>query len=538
MDTPRLIETGSGRTIEYRGRLLYSRSFPERRPQKIADLFGLKPHTLYLIPSPLLCYGLQQIIEKLPASSFLLLFETETALEGISRNAFSVLPASKNIMFVPVFAEQREFEHILSGIPGWPFRRVEQIILNGGYNLNREIYDALFDAADKAIRLTHQDRLTQVYFARRWMKNLFTNLSLNKGVDSFRSLTVDKPVVVAGAGESLERSFDIISQLGSDIFLIAADTALPSLCSRGIIPDAVVVLESQFINIRDFYGVPCERITLIADLSSHPPVFRLPWKKRLLFFTQFTSLSFFRDVLFPELSQYFFPAYGSVGVAAVAIAAALTGHDIYCTGLDFCYRLGKSHAKGTQFSINELSKASRTDPPGSFKPFMNRPMIDQQGKTGRIRTDLILLNYLNPLQRLAADRDSIFDLNRGGLNIGLEQRINIKLPVTKAKVTGCTGNYNQKTEKQSFNSRFFIRTEIETLKEIHSNGYEFLLKRLRDKELRVQISTRDYITAHFPDPAIPDPLTPDYIKRIMLSVEGYLTYLIHLENVQISLEIN
>ena len=75
MSSPRQIDTGSGITLEYQGRLLYSRVNPKSRALRIAREIELKPETLYVIPSPLLLYGIDDLLARLPENSFLLLLE-------------------------------------------------------------------------------------------------------------------------------------------------------------------------------------------------------------------------------------------------------------------------------------------------------------------------------------------------------------------------------------------------------------------------------------------------------------------------------
>ncbi len=530
MDTPRLIETGTGSSLEFRGKLLYSGKNPEKRPRTIAENLSLKDETLYILPSPLLFYGVQTIINNLPTRSTLLFIEKEAALfslwEGLSEN----LSVSINSCIYLNNPGDEELLQKIHSIPGWPFRSVELIILNGGYMLNRQYYDRLFNSIDKAIRLTHQDRLTQVYFARRWMKNLFSNLAFSEGVQCFRNLKTEKPVLAAAAGESLETVLHNLKKNRNRFFILAADTALPVLCSNGIIPDAAVVLESQFINMRDFYGIPWQEIDLIADAYSHPPALRLPWKNRYLFYTRFSDLNYFKQVLEPAMPGYLFEAYGSVGVAAVAIGTLISRGGVYCTGLDFSYRLGKSHARGTQFGIQQLTEQCRTAPPGSFAPFMNRPMLIQTGKNGPVRTDLILLNYLNPLQRILKENSEIYDLNPKGLVTGAPVS---KLPWGEYSRQKPDFSDNSDMQSQALNKnplQYILQNELESLRRVRSTGYQFLTGEESGENLTDMIIKHDYLLAHFPDPMLPNPLTPDYLKRVLLAAEGYIVHLETLVN--------
>ena len=270
MDCPRRIETGSGATLEYQGRLLYSRTEPERRCVRVAEALPVQTETLYLLPSPLLMYGVRELLEKLPSSSFLLGIESDEALSRLTEETLATFrPDPSRFRFFPV-PSSSDLQDLARELPGWPFRRVEQIVLNGGFGLNRRLYTEYREALDRQVRICYQDRITLIFLARRWMKNLFTNLSLEPPPFSYRELRTSLPLVVAGAGESLEEGIEELRRVRTSVYLLAVDTALPVLAATGLVPDAVVVLEAQFINIRDFYGTSAQNIDLIADLSSYP----------------------------------------------------------------------------------------------------------------------------------------------------------------------------------------------------------------------------------------------------------------------------
>ena len=255
----------------------------------------MNPKPSNLIPSPLLLYGIEELLVRLPASSFVVLLEKEESLEQLSREVLS-RKKLKNYRFL--FAERKDAEGIidtLNGLSLWPFRRVKQLLLSGGYNLNREYYSQVFKTLEEAARISYQDKLTQVFFARRWMKNFFANLFSYESPLPYTSLQSERPVLVAGAGESLEANLNQIKEARDRIFLLSVDTALPFLAAKGLVPDAVVVLESQFINLRDFYGIPTKDILLIADLFSYPRVWRLPWKKKNRLFQSFCTLTLLQD---------------------------------------------------------------------------------------------------------------------------------------------------------------------------------------------------------------------------------------------------
>jgi hypothetical protein len=525
MSAPRQIDTGSGITLEYQGRFLYSRVDPKSRPLRIARETELEPETLYLIPSPLLLYGIDTILERLPESSFLVLLENEAPLEQLSREAIANREL-QNCRFL--FAAEEKAEDIidkLNRLSLWPFRRVKQLILSGGYNLNRDYYSHVFRTLEEAARIAYQDKLTQVFFARRWMKNFFANIFSYESPLPYTGLQSERPVVVAGAGESLECNLQQIKETRDRIFLLSVDTALPFLAAKGLIPDAVVVLESQFINLRDFYGIPTKDILLIADLFSYPRVWRLPWKRKIAFFSRFAPLHYFDTLEKHALEEYILPPYGSVGVAAVAIAASISHKAVYCSGIDFAYRLGKSHARGTQFLFQELCSSRRVYPAGSFVPFFKRPLLHTTGKVSKVLSDLILLNYRSTLMNFIRGSEHIYDLNPGGLEIGA-------ICTDKIDVSGVSHNTPAYSEislrNVSFSWKYLLRQEHDMLSRIYTSGLRYLKGESGGSDFFSMIEERDYLTAHFPDKLHGLHRTPDFAKRLLLAVEGYRMYLARL----------
>ena len=542
MELPRRSETGSGETLEYASRYLYSTRNPAGLPRKLAESLPIKPNTLYLLPSPLLLHGVVELARRLPSSSILVLVEADPVLSKLSLKELT-RRADAAVGRLPFFCgtQAGPILNFLKKLPDWPFRRVEMPVLNGGYALNRGEYDRLRDELEREIRILYQDRITMVYLARRWMKNLFMTLGAGPLPPSFRRLATIRPVVVVGAGESLEASLSELKQKRREIYLLAVDTALPVLSGAGIIPDAAVVLESQFINLRDFYGVRLQDIDLIADLSSYPEVFRLPWRNRWAFFSRFAELAYIRKRIEPLLAGYELPPYGSVGICAAAIAAEIGSSAIYLTGLDFAYRLGKSHARGTQFQTEEQVGAVRPRPAGSYRLFFNRPLMKLEGKGGAVLSDLILLNYSLLLRQLAGEETGAgryFDLNPGGLDLGIPHSPAIRLE-TEAAPTATAPVMPSEEPKKSVSAQKLIVDEIQYLTELYRVGTEFLRTGAAAGAVWEEIEEHDYLYAHFPERFPPQegqhgregsesssfPREAGYIKRLLVAVEAYRRYL-------------
>ena len=85
MDEPRLEATDRGSTVFFK-RYLYSQRDPTRRPRIIAQSVPPESRCLYLAISPLLGYGLDELLERVPADSHVIALETSQELFSLCRD--------------------------------------------------------------------------------------------------------------------------------------------------------------------------------------------------------------------------------------------------------------------------------------------------------------------------------------------------------------------------------------------------------------------------------------------------------------------
>ncbi|MBN2658534.1 MAG: DUF115 domain-containing protein, partial [Spirochaetales bacterium] len=369
-ELPLTVDTGRGFSINYRGQSLYSLYNPSKTPERIALTEKLEEETLYILPSPLLFYGVGILLSRLPESSFLLGIECDQKLMKLSLNNSGVL---EHKQFELVRLDTREqLKQMFDNLGVWRFRRCKAIFLNKGYNINNEIYDYLIDYAVHHLNTFWKNRLTLNKLGSLWIKNLFQNLSVEN------SATPDnkgKPVIICGAGPSLEGVIDLLKGYRDKIYILAVDTALSTLLDRQIIPDLVYALESQFYNLGDFHNTGNHVFSLLADITSYPHICRT--NKGPVFFTQtdFAETILLRRLKESGLSLIHLPPLGSVGVAAVYAAMTIFSEQLYLTGLDFSYVPGKSHSKGSPFVKSILRNIDRLHPLENSSGFNRRPLM-------------------------------------------------------------------------------------------------------------------------------------------------------------------
>ncbi len=412
-DEPLLVETGRGFTVLHRGKNLYSSSEPREAARRRAEAARLQERSLVLVPGLGLGYGLELLLEKLPAGSLLLCVETDPRLYALAAS----FPPPRDPRLILAAEPQAAVETVRAqGLHR--FRRVQVVPLCGSYHLDRAGYDALLRSLEEEIRQFWQNRITLAHMSRLWLRNLFSNLSILTAGGQAPCPAGGRPILVAGAGPSLETALPRIARVRDRLTLLAVDTALPALA--GLAPDWVYALEAQHYNLEDFLPSRDPALTLLCDLSSCPAVLRL-FPRRRAFATRFHPLALFDRLRAAGLLPPELPPLGSVGVTAVQAALSLSAGPVLLAGLDFCYPEGRTHARGAPSHRRALAACSRLAPLGAgiLEALAARPRLRVRGKAGReYPSDLVLRSYSLQLRALAQSSGRLWDLGVEGLETG------------------------------------------------------------------------------------------------------------------------
>lgn len=415
---PRLIKSGLGNTVLYNGKFLYSQHNPQKIPQRVADTTELRPHTLLIVPSPLLFYGFETLLERLPQDCHVLCVEIDEQLMAFSlEHAPDSILNNSAVSFIRTDSPPGLISYI-NRLEQGRYRRVLLLPLSGGYGLHKEGYDVLAAVAERHLQRYWQNRITLIHMSRLWIKNIISNLarhyvSFNAGLPESQ-----KPVVVAGAGESLENAIEILKRQRPHFTLLAVDTALPVLTAYGISPDFVVVLEGQLVNSGDFIGHGNSDIPLICDVSAHASTIDSIKGAKHFVLSEFSKISFLSRLKNTGISIASIRPMGSVGLVAVDLARKMSAAPLILTGLDFCFTPGKPHARGALSHILSLASTNRRHPVGWYGHSLKFPIIQVQGSSGKkVTTNLVLYSYGVDLDEALQSYGHVYDLNRTGIQL-------------------------------------------------------------------------------------------------------------------------
>ncbi len=532
-DSPTLISTRDGFTVWDGKAYLYSRSSPRKRAVRRSIQYEIEPNTLYFLPSPLLFYGVPELLHRSQEHEnvHFLGIETDPSLMKLS---FEHIPSEvqgsdriSTIRCTTVAPVIKEIERLGNR----RFRRIRVVTLNGGYLRDKERYDSLISSAQAFLAGSWRNRMTLIRMGRLWLKNLFYNLHVLSAAEGELPCYGGAPVVVAGAGESIEHASQWLKEHRGKYILVAVDTALPTLFDLGVRPDIVVVLESQIANYYDFLrhgdAEELSRMRIVADITSCPTLMRKFFGALHITCTRFAPVALLDRI---AISCTKLPALGSVGVTAVYAAMEMTTGPILLTGLDFSYLRGKTHARGAPAHTLQLITRDRLSGI-SFSPIMFdgrrvSPNNDSPNPVERY-TNTILESYKESLSKIASHRKRIFDTNPSSIfsDIPVASRRNLNELFAEYQIHRTVDTQNTKPEKNASARR---REIVETLEYEQHLLYQALRRFRRildgdevsatDEKL---LKDTDYLFVDFPD--LPEHPLEDagFLRRLIVSAEYY-----------------
>ncbi|MDR2444594.1 MAG: DUF115 domain-containing protein [Spirochaetaceae bacterium] len=531
---PRLEPAEQGFSVYHRGRALLSRVDPLRQAERAAlQYLPLSAGTLYLLPSPLLGYGIPLVMQNLPSDSALLCVEVDPALYDLSAEHIGALETVRDDRFRFVRTENPAALAAFAGRT-WGcrrFRRVEELRLTAGWQLNADFYGTALGTLRRAVATEWSNVLTLTRLGRRYMRNAIRNLCLLAERPGVESLDFGGcPVIVLGAGPSLDTFLDRIEgrRLPSACRILCVDTALRPLKERNIRPDLVVALEAQHWNLNDFSGTGDWRIPVAMDMSALPATGGVLGGETYMFWTRWTDLSVFERLSALKLLPAELPPLGSVGLSAVSLALRLGTGPIFTAGMDFAFTLDKYHCRGSPSHGKILKNHTRF---GGLYPTA-AAMRAHTVADSNLYSDPAMENYRRLFGQEFTGGGRVFAIAGSGLDLGVET-----LPYDEAmrlvEATSTGGVFSTAggdpavaapIPSRTRRLRSFVEREEGLLYELLG-----ILKgeaRAAGGRLDSLLDEASYLWAHFPDCAGGSvrPTSNDiiFLKRVRVEIEPFI----------------
>ena len=531
-EEPLLLHTDTGPTLHWRGIDFYPRTDPVSYARRKARVFSPLSRSLYFVPSLGLGYGLKELLQSLPPDSSVLCVEAYQEVMAVAMT--QGVPRDRRLVVVRTDDPEGAASALRSMGVG-RFRRVVEVPLCAGYRLAPQLYGSIYNRLQQEIMRFWQNRMTLIAMGSLQVRNVLANLPLlGSGLD-FSALSTVLPVVVTGAGPSLEHTLPVLIRQRERFALVAVDTALPVLSACGLVPDVLVALEAQPANNLDFIPAPRDKGTILAcDLSVHPSVARLFAGRICFFSSEFAPLSLWGRLEENGLRPQRFPALGSVGVAAAHAALRLTRESIFITGLDLSFPGASTHAKGSPSLIAMHAGSTRMAPAvqTGYLALAGRRLVRQNDKHGRpVLTDRVLSSYRDSLEEeLRQSSERVWDCGETGLPLGvrwiatsgLEQALQCVPPQTERVRIDRTKRFARDRLKR------FVESERALLERVALAAGR---PAVEEPGLGALLSEADYTWTHFADvPDLSAP-APGFVARARVASLYYAERLRRIESV-------
>ncbi len=424
-DVPSLREadSGNGHTVVYAGRQFYDRNSPIKAAGERAQRSVIPPDSLVLVDSPLLGYGLDEILAKLTGRAWVLAVEYDQKLmalslshigPGILRDPRIQVVRAESAEAVVSFLDR----HGLRGV-----RRAVRVSLSGSGRLYPAFYRDVQHRVEATIQEYWQNRATLIRLGNTWIKNLIANLPEIDRARSPLDLHPFTAALVVGAGPSSERLYQLHRQVPANVAVFAVDTALPILEAAGIRCDVVVAVEAQWPNMLDFVGLARHPTNAFLDLTGLPATGRhLGDSWREFFLSRFANTRLVDRLQAAGVRTI--PALGSVGIVTAYLARESGFRHVATVGFDFAYPPGKPHARGAPTHRRHLTRCCRTAPMPNYR--IGAGHIRRPGKRGTsVNTDMVLSSYAGLMAELAGSFEVFLDCSETGLPLGVRTATHI-----------------------------------------------------------------------------------------------------------------
>ncbi len=212
----------------------------------------------------------------------------------------------------------------------------------------RDIFPEAFDSFRKALEQALQNivinQSTRAEFSIDWINHLGINLPELVGFPPLRALGdvfAGKPGILVGAGPSLDSNMEVLRSAKGHALICAVHTAVMPLAKAGIIPDIVVLVESQHLEYYFEDVQDMDQMILAPAPQTHPTHLHMGFKGVLT-----VSLDGH------PMADWFEKAYGIAGLrsgGSVANTAFSILHNLKCdplilVGMDTAFTNNRTHA--------------------------------------------------------------------------------------------------------------------------------------------------------------------------------------------------
>ncbi|MFW5694392.1 MAG: 6-hydroxymethylpterin diphosphokinase MptE-like protein [Alkalispirochaeta sp.] len=217
-------------------------------------------------------------------------------------------------------------------------------------------------ALDHYRERTEVNRNTLRRFGHLWVRNTLRSIrqfGIFPGVDGLVHRAPGAPVVVCGAGPTLDDLLPDLREYWHETLVIAVDTAVIALQEQGIEPDLAVISDPQYWNTRHLDRIGATTAVLVAEPATHPRTLRL-WPGPAVMSASLFPLGSYIDSRTNRRLKL--GSGGSVATSAWDLARVIGAKSIAMAGTDLGFPRYRTHCAGSFFETRLAAVASRLEP--------------------------------------------------------------------------------------------------------------------------------------------------------------------------------
>ncbi len=433
IEKPRLVNANRGFSVFYNNRYLFSKYDPQKAFLTVVNNAKILDNSLIICVSPVLQFPIQIISDKLKYDGvqdcFILGIEKDSELfnfyndntDGAVGN--SAIAHITNEYDIALLLENTNNSILYQGATLPPVSQFKRIIIfeaSSESSAHREFYSKAIEYAQESISQFWKNRATLIKLGKLFSKNTIKNIRELENTPYFPHNSIEKPILVVGAGTSLDDLIPFIKENAQSFYILAIAAALRPLLDNDITPDAVVSVEAQYATERAFIGTKNKKITLFADLVSRPSILTILSGKKYFYVSEYTKSPLLERIKEKFSHLPIIPPLGSVGLTCTEIACMLRKNDfvpIFVCGLDFSYLPGKSHCNESPHIKYALQYSNKFSPFGNVGSAFSYGAKEIIGKNNQsIVTDKALKGYGDLFSQRYKNVQNIFDISHFGLH--------------------------------------------------------------------------------------------------------------------------
>lgn len=268
----------------------------------------------------------------------------ETALHQMD---FEDLLVDERILLCVEDINGDDFFNLLRDNTHWTNLETQICCHHTGYEvLFPEAYRDYLLSVKKVSQIVQVNKDTQAFFSQKMVPSMLDNMAYLREAriitDYVGKFPKDIPAIIVAAGPSLDKNIEELKRAKGKAFILAVDTAMRHLIKHGILPDAMVTLDTgkpfRYMNDPVLKDIP-----LFCILESNREIMAFHEGIKIWF----QGSSFLGDFFARHNKEFVeYNPGGSVATAAFAVCAALEFERIVLVGQDLAYEGDVTHAGG------------------------------------------------------------------------------------------------------------------------------------------------------------------------------------------------